>query len=53
MDDMIGFKIGAESLFDQMKVHAKFQLIWILLASTSFIKLPVDQKLRKLAKGDL
>ena len=46
-------KLGGGSLFEHIKVLAKFQLIWILLASTSFIKLPVDQKLRKLAKGDL
>ena len=53
IDDWISLKLGGESWFEHMKVLEKFQLIWILLACTSFIKLPVYQKLRKLAKGDL
>ena len=53
IDCWIGMKFGGESLFDHIDDIPKFQLIWIILASTSFTKLLSGQKLWKFAEEDL
>ena len=45
IDHRIGLKIGGGQLYEHMKECAKFQLIWITLASTSFTKASLRQEL--------
>ena len=52
IDQGMEMKIGGVWWYEHMKECAKFQLIWILLASTSFNKASMWQKLWKIAEED-
>jgi hypothetical protein len=50
MDLWIELKFFGELLFDHIDDWEKFQIIWIILASTSFTKLLSEYKLWKFAE---
>ena len=52
MEALHELNFGGGLRYDDIEDHAKLQLIWILLANTSFIKASLRQKLWKFAEED-